>query len=168
MPQTELLVKALLAYSVHEHQLGHARHVDVWVRPEQLTLQDDGRGMGLDRHGYVESLLGILVGQSSEVQLHGIGLSLVAAVTPLLVVQSERGGVSWRQSFEFGVAIEPPTRVASGPSAGTLITLSGLPPLSPAGVANLAAQSKVWQAASPGLTILVHEHHHPEVKGSVA
>ena len=168
MPQTDLLVRALLAYSVHEHQLGHARHIDMWVGPEQIALQDDGRGMGLARHGYVENLLGTLVGQSSEVQLHGIGLSLVAAVTPLLVVQSGRGGVYWRQSFEFGVAIEPPTRAASGPSAGTLITLSGLPPLSQAGIANLAAQSSVWQAASPGLAIVFHEHHHPGVVGRVA
>lgn len=168
MPQTDLLVKALLAYSVHEHQLGHTRHVDIWLAPDQIALQDDGRGIGLDRHGYVENLLGTLVCQSSEVQLHGIGLSLVAAVTPLLVVQSTRSGVGWRQSFEYGVAIEPPTRLAPVQNAGTLITLAGLPPVSEDGVASLAAQSKVWQAASPGLAIVFHEHHRSRVAGSVA
>ena len=168
MLQTDLLVKALLAYSVHEHQLGNACSVSVWLAPEQIALQDDGRGMGLDRHGYVENLLGILVGHSSAVQLHGIGLSLVAAVTPLLVVESLRGDIAWRQSFEHGIAIEAPTRLASGHNKGTLITLTGLPPLTEAGVANVAAQSRVWQAANPGLAIVLHEHHRPRVTGSVA
>ena len=168
MPQTDLLVKALLAYSVHEHQLGHTRHVHVWLAPEQIDLQDDGRGMGLDRDGYVENLLGTLVGRSSEVQLHGIGLSLVAAVTPLLVVESLRGGIAWRQSFELGIAIEAPTQLASGHGPGTLITLAGLPPLTEAGVASLASQSRVWQAAYPGLSIVLHEHHRPRVTDRVA
>ena len=168
MPQTDLLVKALLAYSVHEHQLGHTRQVEVWLGPEEIALQDDGRGMGLDRDGYVENLLGTLVGQSGEVQLHGIGLSLVGACTPRLVIESVRGEVAWRQSFELGVASEPPARLASHRSIGTLITLAGLPPLSAAGVAGVAALSNVWQAANPGLAIVIREHSRPSTAGRVA
>lgn len=94
-----LLVRALLAYSVHEHQEGHARHVDLWLRPESFTVQDDGRGMGLDREGYVEGLMGLLVGRPGVVQLHGVGLSLIAASTPRLEVESRRAGSLWKQSF---------------------------------------------------------------------
>jgi DNA gyrase/topoisomerase IV subunit B len=168
MPQTGLLAKALLAYSVDEHQLGHTRRVEVRLAPEHLTLQDDGRGMGLDRGSYVGDLLGILVGRSAEVQLHGIGLSLVAAVTPLLEIESRRGDRTWKQSFELGVAREAPAQSASGPSVGTRLTLTGLPPASEADVASLLTQSKVWQAANPGLAIVLHGNLRPGAQGRVA
>jgi len=73
MPSTALLATALLAYSVYEHQLGFVRRVDVWLSSGRLTILDDGRGMGLHRDGYVDGLLGTLVGRTSDVQLHGIG-----------------------------------------------------------------------------------------------
>jgi len=157
MTPRALLAKALLAYSVHEHQLGHVRRVEVWLAPERLTVHDDGRGMGLDRNGYVEGLLGTLVGRSAEVQLHGIGLSMVAALTPRLEVESQRNGSAWKQSFELGIARGAPLQAPCGSETGTRITLTGLPPLAEADVASLVAQCEVWRAANPALTIVIHD-----------
>ena len=94
MNPSSLFTDALLAYSVHEHQLGHVKRVDMWVHMRSFTIQDDGRGMGLDRPGYVESLMGLLAGRGGEVQLHGVGLAIIAAATPLLTVESRRGTIS--------------------------------------------------------------------------
>ena len=156
MDSRALFARALLAYAVHEHQEGHARRIDVWLRSQSFTVQDDGRGMGLDREGYVEGLMGIVVGRSDVVQLHGVGLSLIAASTPRLEVESRRGGSLWKQSFAWGVADGPPLREPGGPETGTRITFVG-PVSSPeAELAELAVHIARWQERNPGLTIAVH------------
>ena len=151
-----LLVRALVAYSIHEHQQGHVRRIDVWLRPEAFTVQDDGRGMGLDREGYVEGLMGLLVGRPGVVQLHGVGLSLVAASTPRLEVESQRGGSLWKQSFAWGVANGPPLREPAGAQTGTRITFVGQASSPEVELAELAAQINRWREWNPELTITVH------------
>jgi len=145
-----------VAYSVHEHQQGHARHIDVWLRPDAFTVQDDGRGMGLDREGYVEGLMGLLAGRTDVVQLHGVGLSLIAASTPRLEVESRRGGSLWRQSFAWGVADGPPLREPAGPGTGTRITFVGQGDSPEVELAELAPSINRWRKSNPGLTITVH------------
>jgi len=44
-----LLVRALLAYSVHEHEAGAAKRVQLKLRRRWFTVQDDGRGIGMDQ-----------------------------------------------------------------------------------------------------------------------
>ena len=151
-----LFARTLVAYSVHEHQQGHARRIDVWLRPEAFTVQDDGRGIGLDREGYVEGLMGLLVGHPGAVQLHGVGLSLIAASTPRLEVESQRGGSLWKQSFAWGVADGPPLRESAGPQTGTRITFVGQVSSPEVELAELAAQVNRWREWNPELTIAVH------------
>ena len=151
-----LLVLALLAYSVHEHQGGHARRAEVWLRPDSFTLQDDGRGIGLHKAGYVEALMGILVGGPGAVQLHGVGLALVAASTPRLDVESRRGGSLWQQSFAWGVANGPPVQQPASDDTGTRITFVGASASTEIEAAALDAQIAVWRARHPGLEIVVH------------
>lgn len=151
-----LLARALLAYSVHEHQEGHARRIDVWVRPRSLTVQDDGRGIGLDREGYVESLMGLLVGCAHVVQLHGVGLSLVATSTPRLDIESRRGGNLWKQSFAWGIADGPPLSEPSGSETGTRITFATQANVSEFDLASLLAQVDLWRQQNPELTITLH------------
>jgi DNA gyrase subunit B len=156
MDSRALFACALLAYSIHEHQQGHGRRIDVWLRPESMTVQDDGRGIGLDREGYVEGLMGLLVGHPAAVQLHGVGLSLIAASTPRLEVESRRGGTLWRQSFAWGVAEGPPLRQPAGPQTGTRITFLGRASSPESELAEVAAQIDRWRRWNPELTIAVH------------
>jgi DNA gyrase/topoisomerase IV subunit B len=156
MVSRALFTRALLAYSVYEHQEGRARRIDVWLRPESFTVQDDGRGMGLDREGYVEGLMGLLVGRPGILQLHGVGLSLIAASTPRLEVESRRGGSLWKQSFAWGVADGPPLREPAGPQTGTRITFVGQATSPEVEVAELAAQINLWREWNPELTIALH------------
>jgi len=148
-----LFARALLAYSVHEHQEGHARRIDVWMQPGTFTVQDDGRGMGLDREGYVERLLGSVVARSSVVQLHGVGLSLIAASSPRLEIQSWRGGCRWWQTFSWGVADGSVQKEPVSAASGTRITLTTAPGSADADPAALLAQIELWRASHPALTI---------------
>src|SRR6478609_7187530 len=107
MNSSALLVCAVTAYSVHEHQEGFVQGISIVLDGNGFTLEDDGRGIGLHRAGYVENLLGTLVGGPGPVQLHGVGLSVVAASLQSLAVQSRRGGQLWTQSFSRGVADGP-------------------------------------------------------------
>jgi DNA gyrase/topoisomerase IV subunit B len=151
-----LFARALLAYSVHEHQEGHARRVELWVGPRAFTVQDDGRGMGLHREGYVESLMGLLAGSACPVQLHGVGLSLVACATPLMSIESRRDGYLWTQTFSWGIANGPPRREPADGSTGTRITIE-VPPGSPdIEDAQVVAQVDLWRALNSELTFMVH------------
>jgi len=151
-----LFARALIAYAVHEHQEGHARRIDVWVHPGSFTVQDDGRGMGLDRADYVESLVGLVVGRSGVVQLHGVGLSLIAASTPRLAIESRRGASLWTQSFTWGIADGPPRSEPAGPQSGTRVTLATAPGASDVDPAALLVPIDLWRAANPGLSITLH------------
>jgi DNA gyrase/topoisomerase IV subunit B len=156
MASFALFARALLAYSVHEHQEGHAHRIDVWLQPRSFTVQDDGRGMGLHREGYVADLMGLLCGARAELQLHGVGLSIVAASTPSLVVESRRDGKRWTQAFAWGIADAPPSSAPSGPETGTRVTVTvapGSPDIDPAQV---LAQIDLWRELYKGLTIAVH------------
>lgn len=156
MIPTGLLVNALLAYSVHEHQLGYVGRVDIRLDPDRVVVQDDGRGIGLDREGYVEDLLGTLVGPGGNVQLHGVGLSMVAALTPVLEVDSNRDGIAWKQTFAYGVPVTPALQDRGGVEAGTRISLTGLPAPSEADVGSIRSRCAVWQEAHPGLSFVIH------------
>lgn len=150
------LAKALLAYAVHEHQEGHARRIDVWLQPRSLIVQDDGRGMGLDRDGYVESLMGLLVGRADAVQLHGVGLSLIATSTPSLRIESRRKGERWAQHFHWGVPDGAPSRLGADADTGTRIAMDVAPDEADIDTSALRAEVARWCLAHPGLTIEVH------------
>jgi DNA gyrase/topoisomerase IV subunit B len=156
MAPTDLCARALLAYSVYEHQQGDAQHIDVWVRPGTFIVQDDGRGMGLDRDGYVEGLMGVLVGHGGAIHLHGVGLSLVAAMSPRLEIESRRNGTLFRQSFSWGASDGPPCEGLNGPEVGTRITLTTSDPSFAFDLESLTIQIDVWLNSNPKLTITVH------------
>ena len=88
---SSLLVRAVLAYSIHEHEVGAAKRVRLKLQRRAFSVEDDGRGIGLDRDGYVAGLLEQLTGRSGEVVLHGIGLAIVAMSSPMLSMKPWEG-----------------------------------------------------------------------------
>ena len=71
MNTSTVLVRALLAYSVHEHQAGTATQLHLALQRRSCIVRDNGRGIGLDRNGYVAGLLEQLAARRREVALHG-------------------------------------------------------------------------------------------------
>jgi DNA gyrase/topoisomerase IV subunit B len=150
------LARALIAYSVHEHQDGHVRQIDLWLHPRSIVVQDDGRGMGLDRPNYVDDLMGLLACKSNVVQLHGVGLSLIATSTPSMRIESRRKGSLWMQSFKWGVAEAAPHQAGSAAGTGTRVELDVAPDEADIDVAEVIAQIDHWRLANPELVFIVH------------
>jgi DNA gyrase/topoisomerase IV subunit B len=156
MHDSALLICALIAYSVHEHQEGFVNEISISLSAEGFTIDDDGRGIGLHRAGYVESLMGTLVGGPGAVQLHGVGLSLVAASLATLTVQSRRNGELWTQRFVRGIAEVPPSHEsAQYAKTGTHMAGRFLPGQRQVDLAALEPQFCVWRSRYPELLIRI-------------
>jgi DNA gyrase/topoisomerase IV subunit B len=150
----------MLAYSVHEHEVGSAKWVQLKMQRRSFTVQDDGRGMGLDRDGYAAGLLEQLTDRGGEVALHGIGLAIVAMSSPMLTIESRRGGRLSTQAYSWGISHGPVQSQPAGCETGTRVTVA-LPTEAPEiEIAEVLAQVEVWRAAHPELTIEVVDEEH--------
>ena len=153
MNTSTVLVRALLACSVHEHHAGAATRIDVALGPRSCTLEDDGRGMGLDRDGYVVGLVEQLAARRSEVALHGIGLAIIAMSTPKMHIESRRNGHLSIQTFAWGVAQGPVRSEPVEGANGTRVMLT-LPDEAPEiDRDEVLVQVEFWRSAHPGLRI---------------
>jgi DNA gyrase/topoisomerase IV subunit B len=154
---SSVLVRALLAYSVYEHKYegGTATSVRLAVQPRRCTLQDNGRGIGLHRDGYVSGLVEQLAVRRTDVALHGLGLALIAMSSPSMTIQSRRGGHKYSQQFEWGIAkgvveVEP----WDGPT-GTEISLTLGDSAPEIDFEEVMVQAEFWRSAHPELHIEV-------------
>ena len=102
--------------SVDEAIAGHCKRIDVTLHPDgSLEVSDDGRGMPVDKHPKekipgVELILtrlhagGKFSGKSYQYAggLHGVGVSVVNALSKNLEVWIRRGGKEYNQSYRGG------------------------------------------------------------------
>jgi topoisomerase-4 subunit B len=110
------LAQEVIDNSIDEAMAGHAQRVDVTVfRDGSLQVADDGRGMPVDLHP-VEKVPGIEViltrlhagGKFSASNyrfsggLHGVGVSVVNALSKHLEVWVKRGGREYNMAFASG------------------------------------------------------------------
>jgi len=110
---------------------GHASRITVEVEADGfLSVRDDGRGIPVDPHpkftdkSALEVILTTLHSGgkfNSKVYatsggLHGVGVSVVNALSARLEVEVARDGALWRQVYARGAPLGPPERV--GPTRG--------------------------------------------------
>ena len=131
------LLWEILDNSVDEAINGHAKRIEVVLDADHrgATVSDDGRGIPVDIHPKfkkpaLELILttlhsgGKFEGKSYQVSggLHGVGSSVVNALSEKLVATIKRGGAEWRQTYKRGVATAPIEKIADGLRAhGTTI-----------------------------------------------
>jgi len=115
------LAQEVIDNSVDEAIGGHCQRIDVTLhRDGSLSVSDDGRGMPVDMHPEeeapgVEIILGRLHagGKFSRESyqfsggLHGVGVSVVNALSTRLEVTIRRDGREWRMAFANGERIQP-------------------------------------------------------------
>ena len=129
----EHLAWEVIDNSVDEALAGHARRIEVRLHADgSLSVRDDGRGMPVDLHPTlgrpgVEVILTTLHAGSKFSErvyryaggLHGVGVSVVNALSRRLEVSVWRDGAEYRMAFAQGEVAENLTRSAAARGAGT-------------------------------------------------
>ena len=134
------LVWEIVDNSIDEAMAGHATHIDLTIKADGSVVNtDNGRGVPVGKHKQtgrdalevVHTVLhagGKFGGGGYKVSggLHGVGVSVVNALSEWLYVESARDGKIWRQDYARG---KPTTPVhATGPSNGRVGTLTSFKP----------------------------------------
>ena len=167
------LIWEVVDNSVDEAMAGHATRVEVTLLADGgVRVVDDGRGIPVDMHPTekkptVEVVLTVLHAggkfdsDSYAVSggLHGVGVSVVNALSAALDVEIHRGGKEWRQHYDHSV---PQQLVEVGPSdrKGTTITYWADPNIFETTTYNMETISRRLQEMAflnKGLTIVLRD-----------
>jgi len=130
------LVQEVVDNAVDEALAGYADRIDVTLLADGgVRVLDNGRGIPVDNHPVenrpaVEVVLttlhsgGKFDGQSYAVSggLHGVGVSVVNALSSVLEVEVRRDGYVWRQSYLASEPVDPLQRGEQTDETGTIIT----------------------------------------------
>jgi DNA gyrase subunit B len=130
------LVYEIVDNSVDEALAGHCDHIDVLILADGgVKVVDNGRGIPVDEHpvekrSSVEVVLTTLhaggkfggSGYAVSGGLHGVGSSVVNALSQKLMVEVHRQGSAWTQSYQDGVPDAPLIEAGPADDTGTTIT----------------------------------------------
>ena len=129
------LVYEIVDNAVDEALAGHCKNIDVVITKEGwVKVADDGRGIPVDMHPVekkpaVEVVLTVLHaggkfgggGYAVSGGLHGVGASVVNALSTQLNVIVARDGFLWTQSYLAGVPMAPLAKGKAADFTGTVI-----------------------------------------------
>ncbi len=123
------LVWEVVDNSIDEAMAGHATRIEVILQADgTVVVTDDGRGVPVGRHSTGKDALEVVHtvlhaggkfgggGYKVSGGLHGVGVSVVNALSEWLRVESARDGAVWAQEYVRGKPSMPVTRI--GPSNG--------------------------------------------------
>ncbi|QEU93128.1 DNA topoisomerase (ATP-hydrolyzing) subunit B [Streptomyces kanamyceticus] len=130
------LVQEVVDNSVDEALAGHADTIDVTVLADGgVRVVDNGRGIPVDMHPVekkpaVEVVLTVLHaggkfgggGYAVSGGLHGVGVSVVNALSTKLSVEIKRDGYRWTQDYKLGVPTAPLAKHEQVEESGTTVT----------------------------------------------
>src|ERR1700759_1207478 len=122
------LAAEILDNAMDEAVAGHANTIDVWLEANNtLAIRDNGRGIPVDPHPKFKNLSALEVifttlhsggkfgGKAYETSggLHGVGSSVVNALSETMQVEVARDRILWKQSYARG---KPSTKlINAGP-----------------------------------------------------
>jgi len=126
------LIQEVVDNSVDEAMAGYADFVKITIHADDsVTIEDNGRGIPIDEHrqrpgmSTLEVVMTVLHaggkfgggGYQISSGLHGVGVSVVNALSEWCQVDVKRDGQHYRQRYEKGIPVTPLTMV--GPAEGT-------------------------------------------------
>src|SRR6266571_4650778 len=136
------LIYEVVDNSIDEVMAGYADTVKVTIHADSsVIIEDNGRGIPVEEHhqrpglSTLEVVMTILHaggkfgggGYQISSGLHGVGVSVVNALSVWCQVDVKREERLWRQRYERGIAVTP--LMDMGPTTGTGTTTSFLPDL---------------------------------------
>lgn len=130
------LVQEVVDNAVDEALAGHADTIDVTILPDGgVRVIDNGRGIPVDLHPVekkpaVEVVLTVLHaggkfgggGYAVSGGLHGVGVSVVNALSTRVAVEVKRDGFRWTQDYKLGVPTAPLAKNEAVQETGTTVT----------------------------------------------
>ncbi|TWP25927.1 DNA topoisomerase IV subunit B, partial [TM7 phylum sp. oral taxon 348] len=131
------LIKEIADNSIDEAIAGFATRVDVKILKDGgITVTDDGRGIPVDKHpktglSALETVLTVLHaggkfgggGYKVSSGLHGVGSSVVNALSTKMIAEVVRDGQLYRVEFERGKIVQPLKKIGkTNRVTGTSIT----------------------------------------------
>jgi DNA gyrase subunit B len=132
------LVYEVVDNSIDEALAGYCSRIQVILNKDgSVTVIDDGRGIPVATHKkYKKSGLELVMttlhaggkfdSNAYKVSggLHGVGVSVVNALSKWLEVKVRRDGIEYHQKYEYGAAVSPLKKVGKINTNGTTITFS--------------------------------------------
>ncbi len=130
------LVYEVVDNSIDEAMAGHCTSISVVIRPgDIITVDDNGRGIPVDMHP-TEGVPGVELAMTTlhaggkfdktsykvSGGLHGVGVSVVNALSEWLEVEVRRGGRRYHQRYERGIKTTDLADLGSARDRGTLVT----------------------------------------------
>ena len=130
------LVYEVVDNSIDEAMGGHCDNIQVWINEDNsITVKDNGRGIPVDLHKKegVSALEVVMtkIGAGGKFDkdsykvsggLHGVGVSVVNALSIHLKAEVHRDGKIWQQEYERGKALYPVKTVGESTEKGTVVT----------------------------------------------
>ena len=130
------LVYEIVDNSVDEALAGYCKNIIIKILPDNvIEVSDDGRGIPVDKHkktglSAAETVYTVLhaggkfggdSGYSVSGGLHGVGASVVNALSDWTIVNIKRGGKEYEMSFERGKPVEHLHEIGKAQGTGTKV-----------------------------------------------
>lgn len=129
------LVYEIVDNAVDEALAGFCKHVNITINAdESITIEDDGRGIPVEQHKTGKSTLEVVMtvlhaggkfdggGYKVSGGLHGVGASVVNALSSRMRVEVHRDGGAYEQVYHKGVPEAPIHRMGDSPKTGTIVS----------------------------------------------
>ena len=130
------LIWEVVDNSIDEAMAGHCNSIEIELLPEnRVRVSDNGRGIPVEKHAQtkkstLETVLTVLHaggkfgGEGYKVSggLHGVGISVVNALSSCLTAEVKRDGKIWKQEYKTGKAKANVKSIGKTRETGTQIT----------------------------------------------
>ncbi len=174
------LVYEIVDNAIDEALAGFCKHITVTINPgNSITVTDDGRGIPVDIQAQtgrpaMEVVFTVLHaggkfgggGYKVSGGLHGVGASVVNALSQWLKVQVHKNGSIYQMSFERGVITQDMTVVGTTDRTGTTVTFQPDPEMFDSLIYDyeiLHNRMREEAFLNAGLSITIEDRREPEV-----